>query len=58
MIRENRLENIDFGLDSIGKLFKREDISYLRQFKSYSEKIRKTKKELKFGGKKWKKERQ
>ena len=46
MTRENRLENIDFGLDSIGKLFKWEDISYLRQFKSYSEKIRKTKKEL------------
>ena len=44
MTRENRLENIDFGLDSIGKLFKWEDISYLRQFKSYSEKSEKLKK--------------
>ena len=44
MTRENRLENIDFSLDSIGKLFKWEDISYLRQFKSYSEKSEKLEK--------------
>ena len=42
MIRENRLENIDFGLDSIGKLFKWEDILYLQQFKIYSGKIKKS----------------
>ena len=44
MIRENSLENVDFGLDSIGKLFKWEDISYLWQFKSYSEKSEKLEK--------------
>ena len=42
MTRENKLENIDFDLDSIEALFEWEDILYLQQFKIYSGKIKKS----------------
>lgn len=44
MTRENSLENVDLAWIVIGKLFERKDISYLRQFKSYSEKSEKLEK--------------
>ena len=58
MTRENSLENVDFGLDSYWKAVGAERYIIFAAIQKLFRKIIKTRKELKFGGKKWKKERQ